>query len=260
MYPTLSLGPFVFPTAGIAYLLGIWLSLTLIERAAKRLHLNVEAVYGVAVTGLLVGFVAARLLFVMEYWAAFQENLLGIIWPLTSGYNVAAGVFFGAAGAFFYGRYKQLPFWSTLDALAPGLLGALITISLADFLAGPGYGKLTTMPWGVSVFGIRRHPIQLYEIAIGLLALLLWRQATELHVHDPQAAARRTFPGQAFLLTAVLYSTGRLFVETFRDNAWLTANGYHVVQVISLLALLGSLVLLARFSMMQPSPPTAENL
>ncbi|MCB8987705.1 MAG: prolipoprotein diacylglyceryl transferase [Ardenticatenaceae bacterium] len=255
MYPTLNLGPFVFPTAGIAYLLGIWLSLSLIEHAAKRLDLNVEGLYGLAVTGLLVGFVAARLLFVLEYWAAFQENLLGIIWPLTSGYNVAGGLFFGVAGAFFYGRYKQLPFWSTLDALTPGLLGALITISLADFLAGPGYGKLTTMPWGISVFGIRRHPVQLYEIALGLVALVFWWQLTNPRTRNPQ----RSFPGQAFLLTAVLYSTGRLFIESFRDNAWLTAGGFHIVQIIALLILLGSLILLARFSERQQAQPTAPN-
>ncbi len=255
MYPTLNLGPFVFPTAGLAYLLGIWFSLTLIERAAKRLSVNVEAVYGTAVTGLVVGFVAARLLFVLEYWAAFQDNLLGIIWPLTSGYNVAGGLFFGAAGAFFYGRYKQLPLWSTLDALTPGLLGAFITVSLADFLAGPGFGKLTRMPWGVSLFGIRRHPVQLYEIAIGLLALLLWWQLTK-----PAAPnAQRRFPGQAFLLTAVLYSTGRLFIETFRDNAWLTAGGYHVVQIIALLVLVGSLLLLARFSETQSAQSATPN-
>lgn len=255
MYPTINLGPLVFPTAGIAYLLGIWFSLTLIERAAKRLNLNVEAIYGLAVTGLIVGFVAARLLFVLEYWAAFQENLLGIIWPLTSGYNLAGGLFFGAAGAFFYGRYKQLPLWPTLDALTPGLLGALITISLADFLAGPGYGKLTNMPWGVSVFGIRRHPVQLYEIAIGLLALVFWWQITKPRARN----AQHSFPGQACLLTAVLYSTGRLFIETFRDNAWLTAGGYHIVQIIALLMLLGSLVLLARFSTIQQVSSSAPN-
>lgn len=253
MYPTLSLGPFVFPTAGLVYLLGIWLALTLVERAAKRLRLNVAATYGLTVTGLVAGFVGARLLFVLEYWAAFQENLPGIIWPLTSGYNLAGGLFFGAAAAFFYGRYQQLPLWSTLDALTPGLLGGLLTVSLADFLAGPGYGTLTNMPWGVSVFGIRRHPVQLYEFALGLAALAFWWRLTGLSGRAPQ----RGFPGQAFLLTAVLYSAGRLFLDAFRDNPWLTAGGYHVIQILSLLALLGSLILLARHDM-RPTEPESE--
>lgn len=236
MFPTISLGPFVFPTAGIVYLLGAYLALTLIERAAKRLDLNVEATYGVAVVGLLVGIVAARLAFVAEYWASFSQNLISIIWPLTSGYNVAAGLFFGVAAAFFYGRYKQLPLWPTLDALTPGLLTALIALSLADFLAGPGYGTLTSMPWGMSVFGIRRQPVQLFEILLGLASLGIWWLVVK----------RQAPAGQPFLLAFALYSAGRLFLDAYRDNAWLTADGYHVTQIISLLILMICLILLAR--------------
>jgi len=236
MFPTINIGPFVFPTAGIVYLLGVYLALTLIERAAKRLELNVEATYGVAVVGLLVGIVAARLAFVVEYWASFSQNLISIIWPLTSGYNVAAGLFFGAAAAFFYGRYKQLPFWPTLDALTPGLLTAFIAISLADFLAGPGYGTLTRMPWGISVFGIRRQPVQLFEIVLGLATLGVWWL-----VMKRQAPA-----GRPFLLSIALYSAGRLFLDAYRDNAWLTADGYHIVQILALAVFVGCLVMLMK--------------
>ncbi len=236
MFPTINLGPFVFPTAGIVYLLGAYVALSLIERAAKRLELNVEATYGVAVVGLLVGVVAARAAFVMEYWASFSQNLISIIWPLTSGYNVMAGLFFGAAGAFFYGRYKNLPLWPTLDALTPGLLIAFLAVSLADFLAGPGYGTLTRMPWGISVFGIRRHPVQLYEIVLGLGALSVWWLVVK----------RQGATGRPFLLAMALYSAGRLFLDTYRDNAWLTADGYHILQMIALVVMVGCLLLLMR--------------
>ena len=236
MFPTINIGPFVFPTAGLVYLAGVYLALTVIERAAKRLDLNVENTYGLAVVGLIVSIVAARLAFVFEYWASFSQNLISIIWPLTSGYNVAAGLFFGVAAAFFYGRYKQLPFWSTLDALTPGLLTTFITLSLADFLAGPGYGTLTSMPWGMSVFGIRRHPVQLYEIILGLAALGVWWQVVK----------RGAPAGRPFLLTMALYSAGRLFLDAYRDNAWLTADGYHMLQIMALAVLVGCLVLLMR--------------
>jgi phosphatidylglycerol:prolipoprotein diacylglycerol transferase len=146
------------------------------------------------------------------------------------------GLFFGAAGAFFYGRYKQLPLWPTLDALTPGLIAAFLTVSLADFLAGPGYGTLTSVPWGIYVFGIRRHPVQIYEMILGAAALGVWQQVVK----------RRPPAGQAFLVTMALYSAGRLFLDAYRDNAWLTADGYHVVQIISLMVMLGCLILLMR--------------
>ncbi len=238
MFPSIDFGPFVLPTAGLVYILGIWFSLNAAEWGAKQTHQPVETIYTLAVTAVFTAFLVARLAFVVEYWAAFRENLVGIVWPLTNGYNVWAGGLAGTAAAFFYGRYKQLSPLATLDALVPGLVVGLITISLADFLAGPGFGDLTEMPWGVTQFGLRRHPVQVYEILFSLAALWVWRQV----------ATRQQFTGQVFLVTAVLLSFGRLFIDAYRANAWLTNNGYHIWQIISLLILLTSLVLLARLS------------
>lgn len=235
MLPTISIGPLVLPTAGLVYILGIWLALTAVEQAAKRLELHVAATYTLATVALGTAFVAARLSFVIEHWGAYRQNLLGIVWPLTSGFNVWAGVVVGVAAGFFYGRARRLSPGQTLDALTPGLLVGLIAISTADFLAGPGYGLQADLPWSVSLFGIRRHPVQLYELLVGLLALGLWLSLLP----------RRQFAGQLFLLSGALYSGGRLFFDAFRANAWLTPGGYHVVQIASLAALLACLLLLS---------------
>lgn len=240
MFPTISLGPLVLPTIGVVYLVGLWFSLNQIERAARRLGLNAETVYGLAVTGLVAGLIGGRLLFVLEYWAAFQENLISIVWPLNNGYNLVGGLFFGLAGAFFYGRYHTLSPFPTLDALTPGLITAFIALSLADFLAGPGYGTLSSVPWAIPVFGLLRHPVQVYEMILGLLALLLfWRILLE----------RRVFPGQTFLLTFAFYSAGRLFLDAFRGNAALTGGGYHLTQLVAFAVMMGCLLLLARLSL-----------
>lgn len=231
MLPTLQLGPFAFPTAGLVYIFGAYVCLLVIERAAMRLRLNYTAVYALGTVVLFAGLVGARALFVAEYWAAFRQNLLGIIWPLNTGYNVWGGLLIGAAAGFFYGRYKQFPTAKTLDALAPGLIMALMVVSLADFLAGPGFGALTDMPWGVSQFGVRRHPVQLYEILVGATALLAWLRATQ----QPSVA------GRPFLVVTAVYSAGRLFVDAYRANAWLTAGGLHVLQIVALILLVASL-------------------
>ena len=239
MLPTISLGPLVLPTIGVVYLVGLWFSLNQAERAARRLGLNAETVYGLAVTGLVAGLIGGRLLFVMEYWAAFQENLISIVWPLNNGYNLVGGLFFGAAGAFFYGRSKSLPPATTFDALAPGLITAFIALSLADFLAGPGYGTVSRVPWAISVFSVLRHPVQVYEMILGLLALLLYWRIVD----------RRAFPGQPFLLAIAFYSAGRLFLDAFRGNPALTSGGYHVTQLVAFAVMMGCLLLLARLSL-----------
>ena len=238
MYPTLDIGPLVIPTAGLVYLLGLWLALSAVERAALRLRLHVPATYTLAVTGVATGFVGARLVFVALHWPAYSDNLLGIVWPLTSGFHLGAGLFIGIAAAFFYGRLHKLPPASTLDALAPGILVALVAISLADFLAGPGYGEQADLPWSISLFGIRRHPVQLYEIAAGAAALLAWQWML----------GRGRRPGQLFLVSAAVYSTGRLLSDAYRANAPLIGGGYHAVQIVSLAVLLISLFFLALLS------------
>ena len=49
-----------------------------------------------------------------------------------------------------------------------------------------------------------------------------------------------------FLVTVAVYGGGRLLVEAFRDNGWLTAGGYHGVQIVCLVLVVGSLWLLGR--------------
>lgn len=236
MYPAINLGPFVLPTAPLIYILGIWACLTVAERAAKMPGLDAEAMSGLVLTGIIAGFVGARLTFVAIYWSAYQDNLLGIVWPINSGYNIWGGLFFGAAGMFFYGRYKQLPASPYLDALAPALVTALFFASLADFLGGPGFGTNTSLPWGINSFGITRHPVQLYEMTVATIALLAWYLGRK----------RRNVAGQLFLATTAVYCFGRLLTDAFRANTWILPGGWHGVQLLCLLVTLLALFLLMR--------------
>ena len=236
MFPTINIGDLVFPTAGLVIIIGVWLCLSLVERTADRLKQNRELIYGVAATAVFVGFIGARLSFVLQYWSAFSSNLLSIIWPLNTGYNIWGGVVLALVGAFFYGRAKQLHLFPALDALIPGIVLGLTIVSLADFLGGPGYGSLTNLPWGMTQYGVRRHPVQLYELAVGGLALFTWWRLTQ----KPQEA------GRPFLFTVAVYSAGRLFVDAFRDNVLVVGGGYHLLQIVSLLILMAALFLIGR--------------
>jgi len=236
MWPTLNLGPLVVPTGALTIVLGAWLCLHLVERSARTLDQEVEKLANLAFTGLAAGIIGARLTFVLLYWPAFRASLISILWPLNTGYNMWGGLLFGALAALFYGRYHQLRPAPTLDALAPALVAGLMVVSLADFVGGPGFGTTTTLPWGVSQFAIRRHPVQIYELLVGGLALLTWLRLRR----------RRAFAGQLFLATTAVYGFGRLFVDAFRADAWVSAGGWHVLQLLALLATLTCLLLLAQ--------------
>ncbi|HET6443720.1 MAG TPA: prolipoprotein diacylglyceryl transferase family protein [candidate division Zixibacteria bacterium] len=238
MLPNISLGPLVIPSNGLVFIIGVWIALTVVERSARKLELNSETTYSLAAVSLAAGFIGARLVFVLLHWNAYKVNLSGIIWPLTSGYDLWGGLVIAIAAGFFYGRAKQVPTASTLDALAPGIVTALLVVSLSDFLAGPGYGIETSLLWAIDIYGIDRHPVQIYEMIAAAVALVVWRISLPY----------RTFDGQLFLITLAVYGGGRLIVDAFRANTWLTNSGIHVIQVLSLAIVLASLFLLARNS------------
>jgi phosphatidylglycerol:prolipoprotein diacylglycerol transferase len=238
MYPTISLGSIVLPTAGLVYIVGIWLALSTVERSAKKMGLKADALYAMAASAVAAGFIGARLLFVALHWPAYQDNLVGIVWPITSGFNLWGGLFFAFTAAFLYGRAKQLPLGASLDALAPGLLVGFMVISLADFLSGPGYGTETGFLLGINVFGIKRHAVQIYEILVAFVALIVWWVASD----------RRQFDGQLFLMTTAIYAAGRLLFDAYRANSPLTSNGYHIIQIVSLVILLACVYLLGRLT------------
>jgi prolipoprotein diacylglyceryltransferase len=250
MLPYLNLGPVGLPTAPLVYILGVWLALYAVDRAARRLGQEPERLYALASVVLLAGFIGARLIFVLLHWSSYDDNLLGILWPLTSGYNAPGGAFIGAAAAFFYGRWRRLSFWPSLDALAPGLLVFLMAASLADFLGGAGYGSLTSMPWGIDQFGVRRHAVQVYEMLAGLAALCVWWAATSPRL--------RGAAGRPFLLAVAVYAAERLFVDAFKETTPLMAGGFHAMQVAALAVLLLALGLLARLSWWGNTTQAAE--
>lgn len=240
MLPYLNIGPIGLPTAPLVYLLGMWLALYAVDRAARRLGRDPERHYAIASVALLGGFIGARLAFVLLHWSSYDDNLLGIVWPLTSGYNAAGGVLIGLAAAFFYGRWRDLDLWPALDVLAPGLLVFLMAVSLAEFLGGAGYGSLTSLPWGINQFGVRRHAVQIYEVLAGVAALAAWWAAT-----SPRF---RGIDGRPFLVAAAVYAAGRLFVDAFKETTPLVGGGFHLMQIVALATVLVALFLLARLS------------
>ncbi|HSH01272.1 MAG TPA: prolipoprotein diacylglyceryl transferase family protein [Anaerolineae bacterium] len=235
MLPTISLGPIVIPTGIFTYLVGIWLALTIIERNAPYFNLDPTRLYNLAAISLGTGFVGARLTFIFLYWSAFADNPLALIWPLTNGFSFTGGLFFTIAGGFFYQRYHQMAWPESINPLIPGLIVLLATASLADFVAGPGIGTETAVPWAIDLFGIQRHPVQLYELLTAILALIIF------YLNRGQ----RPFSLYPALLTTATYSTGRLITDAFHANPPLIGDGWHTIQLISLITLLISLALLA---------------
>jgi phosphatidylglycerol:prolipoprotein diacylglycerol transferase len=236
MSPYLSIFGFSLQAYPLLLLLAVWAGLWLGARQARRLGLDGDHIYNMGFYALLAALLGARLAYVLGHWSAYRGALLSALSPTTTAFSWPEGVVIGGLVTIIYWLRYRLPVGITLDAIAPGLTLALSLERLGAFLDGRNFGEPTTLPWGVTMWGEVRHPLQLYEMAalLVILGILWWRQG------------RRPFDGHSFALFVALYAGSRLFLEAFRADAPLMSGGLRAVQVGALGVMLGAVWYLYR--------------
>lgn len=230
MVPTVRLFGFTVQAYTIVLLLGVWVGLWLSARGARRLGMDGAHVYNLGFYSLLATLLGARLIYVLDHWAAYRDVLLSVLSPTPMALAWPEGALIGGVVAVVYWSRRRLPVGMTLDAIAPGLTLALMLERLGAFLDGRGFGEPTPLPWGVYLWDEMRHPVQLYETValLAILGILWWLRE------------RRSFDGYLFTLFVALYTGSRLFLEAFRAETPLMAGGVRTVQVVALGVMLGA--------------------
>ena len=225
MIPTLPIGPLRLQTYGLVALLAYFLGTALAARLARRGpdgRVYSDHVYNASFYSLLAWFIAARLGHAVAYFPAYRNDL-GAIFALSPGaFLPAAGVMGVALALFLYVRRYRLAWGLLLDYLAAGSLLGLALLAVGAFLAGRDPGISSAAPWAVEWFGVRRHPVGLYQAAalLALLATLLWRQR--------QGTWR---PGDLALRALFGYAALRLFVEPLRAGGPFVGDGWRAGQI-----------------------------
>lgn len=218
MHPVLvELGSLTIHTYGFLIAVGFLVAVAVIKRLALRSQLSVERVLDLTFWSLLVGFIGARLLFVITRLDFFASNPAAIFRVWEGGL-----VFFGGPLAvipfvIWYTRRYRMAFWRVGDALIPGLTVAHAFGRLGCLASGCCYGRPTDAPWGIRLHselvdpefrGIPLHPTQIYEsTAVFLLFLgLLW------------VFRRKVFDGQVVFTYFMAYPIIRSVIEVFRGD------------------------------------------
>ena len=115
-----------------------------------------------------------------------------------------------------------------LDAIAPGVLVGIAIVDVAALLTGRNVGLPAPqgVPWAVSLWGVPRHPVQLYEAlaALAVAGLVLWM------------IARGSRPGAAALVALCGYGLSRWLLEPFRapEASVTVLGGLRLAQVVGL--------------------------
>ncbi len=228
MYPMVRIGPAALQTVYLLWFAGFWLGLEAASRAGRRRDLPPGFVDSAVFWALVVGLVAARLAFVIQYPEAYRNDLLGLVSPQPEALNGTAGLLVGVAVLGWLAWRAGVPLRPLLDALAPGAAIALAALWLAHLAEGTRVGVPGDLPWAVELWGAARHPVQVY-VALPVLGagigVWAWR-------------GQRPFEGFDALAVGAVYALALVVGTRWLESGATVWAGFRREQVLAWLALL----------------------
>ncbi len=234
------------------------------KRAAARGY-DPDHIWNQLMLGLVLGIAGARTYYVIFEWERFAANPWSVLNLTTGGLAIHGGIIGALLAVVIYARWNRLPFWDWIDVVAPSFLLGQAIGRWGNFFNQEAYGRPTSLPLGVRIdpqyrvppyTDLQQYPLDtlfhatfLYESLWNLAGagLLFW--ADRRFGHGAPAGQRRLRPGDLLFLYAIIYSSGRFWIEGLRIDS-LCMNGVggdcvgslRMAQVISLsLIALGAL-------------------
>jgi len=227
----------VLQTPGLILILGVWVALTTVDRFAQKRRQDANRISNLVLLMLASGIIGARLSYAAGNLPAFSGNWRSILSLTPTMLDPIGGLAIGLITGLIYGQRKHLDLWSTLDTLTPGFVVFIIFSGLADLASGEGLGIVTDLPWGINLWGEKRHPSQVYSIisAFGIAAVFYWQQ---------KKFSQPT--GTLFLTWLSLTAFMRILLEPFRADSVIWAGGLRAAQIAALFILAAALIILEK--------------
>jgi prolipoprotein diacylglyceryltransferase len=227
VFPVLQIGTLSLQTGGLILLVSVWLGWWLAERCASLFHLTSGQVSNLILVSLVSGVVGARLVYFITNIYAFANSPLNIFSLTPELFDAGGGLLFFIFGGLVFTLKTKIPYQNALDGLIPFMAIMLIGISLSNMAGGVKYGNETTLPWGIVWLGIKRHPVQVYEMLSTALVTLLILPKTILFqkngIGDVSAIRFLTFISGSAVC--------RLFLEPFYGDRLLMVEGTLPMQI-----------------------------
>ena len=228
------LGPFALRWYGVIMVTAVAVASLVFARQLKRCGIETDHAFGMLLLAVPFGVLGARLFHVLDEFSYFWQHPGEIITLQLVGlaiYGVLSG---GVLAVIIYCRWRSLPTWRVLDALALAIPVAQLIGRCANVVNGDTWGSATTLPWGLvytsphaflpaDLLGVPTQPTPIYEQLwlLIVIAVVAW------------AMPRLKTDGTAFLLYLGLYAFGRFFLSFLRVNNMLFL-GLREAQLIAL--------------------------
>lgn len=211
---------------GIIIAVGMLIAIEWIARELRLKGFPEDIGYDLVLWGIPIGFIGARLYYVLFEWAYYAAHPDEILQIWNGGIAIYGGVIAGALTLFIYCRKRQLNPLFITDVVAPYLLLAQSIGRWGNFANQEAHGGPVSEAFlrhtlhlpafivnRMQIEGVYYHPTFLYESlwsALGV-AVIMWLRGRDQTLKV----------GETTLLYLVWYAFGRFFIEGLRtDSLW----------------------------------------
>lgn len=225
-----SIGPVTIHGYGLMIAIGVMIAMIVADKRSTKRGVNGEFVYTLTILTVFLGFLCAKVLFIITYLKDFIASPMEYI--RGSGFVVFGGIIGGVAVIWTYCKINRMKFGDVFDIMAPSVALAQGFGRIGCLLAGCCYGRPTESAIGIiftnSDFApnnIKLMPTQIM-MAVGdfiIAALLFWlvrvsEKKAALNDEEGNAIKPFGFGGKIGIAYLILYSVGRFAVEFFRND------------------------------------------
>jgi prolipoprotein diacylglyceryl transferase len=248
---------------GLFTALGVVMGVGVSAWFARKAGYKEDHIYNAALALVIGGIIGARLLYVLENWSQFEDDLVDIIEVNTGGISIYGALIGGLVGGWLYcilAKVPNIPKAADIAAIG-GILGMAVG-RIGDIINGEHFAKTTDLPWGVVYthanspsfirFGADadpQHPAVAYELLgdLVIFAILIY-----LYTHVKRS-------GITFFAWVFLYGALRTAVSFLRLDDTIWGTGLRTAQVIGIVSMVVGLAGIAYLMIVPPREEAGES-
>lgn len=255
----ISIGPIKIYWYGIIIALAMLIGISLATKEAQKLGLEEDTMVDMTLWAIPIGFIGARLYYVLFKWDYYIQNPSEIIAIWNGGIAIYGGLIAGGLAVYWFARRKKMTLTLLLDILAPSVLLAQSIGRWGNFINQEAHGGAVSRQFletlylpefiieQMNINGTYYHPTFLYESLWSLLGFILL-----IILRNQKGLLRR---GEVALSYVIWYSFGRFFIEGMRTDSLWIGDIMRVSQMLSLVLFISAIILLVYRRRDYPSKP-----
>lgn len=188
----------------LAYFIGAYLSIYL----AKFRNIKKDDILDFMLYLIPSAIIGARLGHVIANWSYYSINPINILKLWNGGLAFHTGFFLVIIVMIFYCKKRNINFHDLGDILVIPLAIGLAIGRIGNLINQEILGKVTNLPWAITINNIKRHPSQIYELitnlGIGSYLFYLFKN-------------KKLPSGFLFWTFVAIYSIIRFFLDFLKD-------------------------------------------